>query len=144
MVSPVAGSQRTWYTGAVAPMEAEPPGIIVLERRIPSAELARLARLYFGDMVKYVIDVRRRIIAIGGELHADAEQVLLCSGSRQSDLWGANYYPGSGRETCLEFTALINIRPAQGNRTMEIDDPELRRTIRELTSELIGDGEELP
>ena len=35
-------------------------------------------------------------------------------GSRQRDLWGANYYPGRGPDGCLEFTALINIRPAQG------------------------------
>lgn len=124
-------------------MEAEPPSILVLDRRIEPAQLARLARLYFGEMVKYVVDVRRRIIAIGGELHADAEQLLLARGSRQADLWGANYYPGRGRDGCIEFTALINIRPAQGNRTMEIEDPELRRTIRELTSELIGEGEEL-
>jgi len=57
---------------------------------------------------------------VGGELHADAEQVLLESGSQQSDLWGANYWPGRGREGCVEYTAHINIRPAQGNRSMEI------------------------
>jgi hypothetical protein len=97
------------------------------------SELARLAQLFFGDMVKYVVDLERRIAAVGGELHADAEQVLLESGSRQVDLWGANYYPGKGREACIEYTALINIRPAQGNRGMLIQDSEIRERLCEIT-----------
>ena len=80
---------------------------------------------------------------VGGELHADAEQVLLESGSQQSDLWGANYWPGRGREGCVEYTALINIRPAQGNRSMEIQDPVIRERVRELTVALLGEGEPL-
>ncbi len=52
------------------------PGIVIIERRIEPAELRRLVELYFGDMVKFVVDVRRRVAAVGGELHADAEQVL--------------------------------------------------------------------
>jgi uncharacterized protein DUF5674 len=125
-------------------MGAGPPEIVVLDRRIAPADLARSVRGFFGDMVKYVVDVRRRLIAIGGELHADAEQVLLDRGSGQADLWGANYYPGRGPDECIEFTALINIRPAQGNRSMEIGDEAVRRAIRELTFALVGEGEALP
>ena len=36
------------------------------------------------------------VAAVGGELHADAEALLLEQGSQQKDLWGANYYPGRG------------------------------------------------
>ena len=116
--------------------------ILVLDRRIAPAELAHLLRL-FGDMVKYVIDVERGLIALGGELHADAEQVLLEQGSRQADLWGANYYPGRGREGCIEFTSLINIQPARGNPGMEIADPGIRERIRALTFALVGEGDAL-
>ena len=93
--------------------------ILLVQERISPEELARLVQLYFEDMVKYVVDIERKVIAVGGELYADAEQLLLESGSRQEDLWGANYYPGIGPEDCIEYTALINIRPAQGNRSME-------------------------
>lgn len=124
-------------------MADEGKGIVVLERRIEPAELARLVAMYFGDMVKFVADVERGVIAIGGELHADAEQLLLESGSHQTDLWGANYYPGLGRDDCIEYTALINIRPAQGNRSMEIQEPALRERVRALTFDLIGEGEAL-
>jgi hypothetical protein len=68
---------------------------------------------------------------------------LLDGGSRQEDLWGANYLPGSSPDTCIEFTSLINIRPAHGNRSMEIQDEAVRARVRELTFRLLGRGEAL-
>jgi hypothetical protein len=121
-------------------MSELPPDVLLLETRIEPSELRRLVER-FEEMVKYVVDVERGRIAIGGEMHADAEQVLLEAGSRQPDLWGANYYPGRGREGCIEYTALINIRPAAGNRGMELGDEALRARVRELTFALIGEGE---
>src|SRR5512143_4346169 len=118
--------------------------VLVRAGRLPGAELRRLVLLFFEDMVKYVVDVERGVAAVGGEMHDDAEHVLLDDGSRQADLWGANYYPGRGREECIEYTALINIRPAQGNRSMEIQDPAVRERVRGLTLALIGEGEPLP
>lgn len=120
------------------------PDIVVITDRITTAQLAELVARFFTDMVKYVIDVERGIAAVGGELHADAEQLLLEDGSRQEDLWGANYYPDRGPEGCVEFTSLINIRPSQGNRSMEIEDDEVRDRVRQLTHRLIGQGEPLP
>lgn len=121
----------------------EAPDIVVVHDRIPREELARLCATFFGDMVKVVVDVERRVVAVGGELHADAEAVLLQSGSRPEDLWGVNYYPGRGRENCVEYTALINIRPAHGNRGMEIADPGLRERVRDVVFRCIGEGEAL-
>ena len=121
-----------------------PEGIVVVSGgRIEPNELRRLVDLYFEDMVKYVVDVERGVAAVGGELHADAEQELLADGSQQEHLWGANYYPGRGRDGCIEYTALINIRPAHNNRSMLIEDPELRERVRDLTYALIGEGEPL-
>jgi hypothetical protein len=124
-------------------MAESPPEIVIVEERLAPAELARLVHLFFGDMVKYVIDVERRIAAVGGQLHADAEQLLLEAGSRQEDLWGANYYPGRAPDDCIEYTALINIRPAHGNRSMRIEDEAIRGRVREITLALIGSGEAL-
>lgn len=116
---------------------------MIVSARIAPTELARLTALYFEDMVKFVVDVERRVAAVGGEMHADAESLLLEQGSRQADVWGANYYPGKGRAECVEFTSLINIRPAQGNRSMAIEDAALRERVRDLTFALIGEGEPL-
>ena len=123
-------------------MENDLPDIVIVQSRIARSELDRLVGAYFGDMVKLVVDVRREVVAVGGELHADAEQLLLEQGSRQADLWGANYYPGRGAEGCLEYTALINIRPSQGNPSMEVQDTGTRELVRSLASRLIGEGEE--
>jgi len=117
---------------------------LILNERIAPDALRVLVERHFEDMVKFVADVERRIVAIGGQLHADQEAVLLEDGSRQQDLWGANYYPGRGPERCLEFTSLINIRPAHDNRSMMIEDDSLRTRVREMAHELIGRGEPLP
>jgi hypothetical protein len=124
-------------------MTGEAPTILVLRKPIEPHELARLL-VMFEDMVKYVVDVERGIAAVGGELHADAEETLLAEGSRQEHLWGANYYPGRGAADCIDFTALINIRPAHDNRSMLIEDPAIRERVRAVTFALIGHGEPLP
>lgn len=121
---------------------SEEPEIVVLESRVDPATLRRLVERY-EDMVKYVVDVERGLVALGGEMHADAEQVLLEAGSRKPDLWGANHYPGRGRDGCIEYTSLINIRPAAGNRAMELQDEALRARVRELTFAIVGEGEPL-
>lgn len=119
------------------------PDIVLVEGPLDPAELRRLVTSRFEDMVKYVVDVELRIAAVGGELHADEEALLLEHGSRQEDLWGANYYPGKGEEACIEYTSLINIRPAQGNRSMLVEDEAVRTKVREITHRLIGRGEPL-
>ena len=116
--------------------------VVVLDRRIEPAELRRLVER-FEDMVKYVVDVEAGRLAVGGEMHADAEELLLDSGARQANLWGANYYPGRGRDGCIEYTSLINIRPAAGNPSMELLDPALRERVRAITFALLGEGEAL-
>jgi hypothetical protein len=119
----------------------EVPDIVIVEGEpMAPATLRVLVDRFFEDMVKFVVDVEREIIAVGGELHADAEALLLDGGSRQEALWGANYFPGRGPADCIEFTSLINIRPAQGNRSMEIQDESVRARVRELTLRLIGEG----
>jgi hypothetical protein len=119
------------------------PTIVLTSEALDRAELRRLAQAFFADMVKVVVDVRRGRAAVGGELHADGEQLLLEEGSEQADLWGANYYPGRGPEECVECTAMINIRPAQDNPGMEIRDPEVRREVRDVVTRVLGRGEPL-
>jgi hypothetical protein len=120
------------------------PGIVLVRDRIDPSELRRLVQAFFVDMVKFVVDVERGVAAVGGELHVDAADLLLDDGSLQEHLWGANYYPGRGADDCIEYVSLINIRPAHGNRSMEVEDPATRARILELTAVLIGLGEPLP
>lgn len=120
-----------------------PEGILVTDRRLDRGELTRLVSDGFGDMVKFVVDVRRGVAAVGGQLHADGESKLLEDGSSQDDLWGANYYPGRGPEGCIEYSALMNIRPASGNRSMTIEEPAIRDRVRAVAVAVLGEGEPL-
>jgi hypothetical protein len=79
--------------------------------------------------IKLAIDVERNVLAVGGEYHADFEEALLEDGSRQEDLWGADWYPES---KTVGLVALINIRPRQGNHGMEIEEPNLRAKIETI------------
>ncbi len=117
--------------------------IKLITAKIDRDSLKNLVDNGFKDMVKYVVDLKQRRIAIGGELHADGEQMLIENGSEQKDIWGANYYPGKGESGCIEYTSMINIRPSQNNNSMEVMDEDLRKKIREITFELIGMGEGL-
>ncbi len=91
----------------------------------------------FGDMVKAVVDVERRIMAVNAELHADEEAALLERGSRQADLWGINLYPDMPGDDFVEFDSMINLRPARGNRSRGVEDPALRERIIAVVDELV-------
>lgn len=91
----------------------------------------------FTDLVKAVVDVDRGIMAIGGELHADEERVLLDDGSTQQNVWGINLYPDKTGEEWIEFDSMINLRPRLGNRSRGIDDPVLREKIIAVVNAII-------
>lgn len=86
--------------------------------------------------IKLAVDIERRILAGGGTMHADCEAVLLEDGSRQASIWGADWNPTSQEVT---FESLINIRPHQNNRSMEILDPEIREQVAQITYEFLGE-----
>ena len=89
----------------------------------------------YDTMIKIVVDIRQRIVSGGGEMHADCESVLLESGSEQDDLWGANWYPDEQR---IEFESLINIRPRMGNRSIILQDENLRKQVEDVTRSILG------
>jgi hypothetical protein len=112
----------------------------IIREPVTRAQLRALALARFGDMVKAVVDVTRRLIAAGGELHSDEESLLLDDGSAQQDLWGINLYPDDPGEGWIEFDSMINVRPAQGNRSRDVESEAVREGIRRVVAELVSDG----
>ena len=110
----------------------------IVRQPISRTALEDLARAGFGDMVKAVVDVPRGVMAIGAELHSDEEATLLADGSRQADLWGINLYPAEEGESWIEFDAMINVRPAQGNRSRSVEDEATRQAVRRVVSSLVN------
>jgi hypothetical protein len=118
--------------------EEPTPSMEIVRTPIPVAHLETLAAGLFGDLVKAVVDVGRGIMAVGGELHADEEALLLTEGSSQRDLWGINLYPDRyGESDFIEFDSMINVRPGQANRTRSVDDPATRVEIAAIVDRLV-------
>ena len=111
--------------------------IIVIKTKIDQKTLEDLNEHWFKTFVKFVVDIRTKEIAVGGELHSDAEQLLLERGSKQSDLWGGNFFAGKPPEHQLEYTSLINIRPHDNNYSMEIENDIIREKVTTLVETLL-------
>lgn len=43
-------------------------------------------------------------------------------------------------ESWIEFDSLINVRPAQGNRSRDVEDETVRQAIRQVVASLVSDG----
>jgi hypothetical protein len=108
--------------------------IRILKERASPAQIQDMLQEY-KSIIKIAVDIRRRILAGGGEMHADCESVLLEEGSEQNDLWGANWYPAEQR---IDYEALINIRPWLSNRSIVIQNEDIRRQVQAITIELLG------
>ena len=111
--------------------------IEIISRPITVEHLRGIADSQFGDMVKAVVDIEDKIMAIGGELHADEEAELLARGSRQENLWGINLYVDEEAADWLEFDSMINVRPSQANKSRSVEDPALRARIADVVNELV-------
>jgi hypothetical protein len=111
--------------------------IRLIKEKITRVELKKIAEERFGDMVKAVVDLEKKIMAIGEEMHVDGEQLLLDNGSRQEDLWGINLYPDVLDDNFIEFDSMINIRPRQNNRSRSVEDDNIRQRIKEVVSQLV-------
>ena len=108
--------------------------IIVIRSKIDPESRRKVAEDFKG-YIKVVVDVKRRILAAGGEKHVDGERLLLEDGSRQEDLWGA----GLDLETSeMDFDSLINLRPTQ-NKSREILDEDIRKKVEVVIKSLLMD-----
>ena len=107
--------------------------IIIISKRATTSEIEQMLTEH-KFYIKLVVDIERRILAGGGEMHYDCEQVLLLNGSQQQNLWGAGYMPSTGSVT---YDSLINIRPRQ-NRSMEILDVNIKESVAQIVTELLG------
>jgi len=94
----------------------------IITETLLSGELKQMATATFGNLVKAVVDVDRKIIAVDAELHSDLEALLLEDGSKQKSLWGINLYPEIQGDDFVEFDSMINMRPSQGNRSHGVED----------------------
>jgi len=110
--------------------------IKIVEDEISKEELTEVGKEFFEDMVKAVVDIEKEIMAVGGELHSDSADLLIENGSKIENLWGINIHFNKPKEECIEYNSLINIKPSVGNRSNDIQIPEIRDKIKKIVDRL--------
>jgi hypothetical protein len=111
--------------------------IQIVSASVSRDDLRKIAEGQFIDLVKAVVDIEKGVMALGGEMHADEETVLLDQGSRQKDLWGINLYPDRQGKDFVEFDSMINLRPSQDNMSRGIDDAAIREKVIAVVGNLV-------
>ena len=115
--------------------------IEIIKEKIDREYLKKFLDNPFKYMVIFVVVIKKEIIALGGELHSDAEEMLVENGSDNRNLWGGNLYPSEEKNNWIEYTSLINIRPSQNNPSMKIQSQEVKTKVNQIIDKLIGINE---
>lgn len=112
--------------------------IKIIKEKITRQKLEDIVKENYGDMVKAVVDIKKEIMAIGGEFHSDASVILVeQKDSNQEDIWGINIYPEKEKNEWIEFNSLVNIKPLKNNRDVEIESEEIKDKIKKIVDKLI-------
>lgn len=102
---------------------------MIVKEKISKRELDEIFENSFETMAKVVVDVDKEIMSIGCAFHIDcAEELTDREESHQKNLWGANFYK-DGR---IDFISLINIKPLENNRVLEIQNPEIKKRVGDV------------
>ena len=113
-------------------------GIKIVKDSITREDLKKLAITGFGNLVKAVVDIEKGVMAVGGELHADEEALLIeKEGSNREYTWGINLYPDKEGDEFIEFDSVVNIKPSFGNRSRSVEDKETQNKIREIVRKMV-------
>ena len=109
----------------------------IVDKKISLEELRKMSQKMFGEIVKAVVDIEKKIMVVDAALHADQENLLLENGSQQEHLWGINIHPKMGEENWVEFDSMINLRPSWGNSSRGVDDPQIQAQIKAIVYKLV-------
>ena len=80
---------------------------MILREKTDLKSIQEMQPQYFEDMVKIVIDERRKLVAVNMEMHADLGMELYDDGSEENDLYGANIYYA---DRAIEWSSTLNIK----------------------------------
>ncbi len=108
--------------------------VLVIHRKATKEEIQEMLKT-LREYIKVAVDISKDTLAGGGALHADCERLLIQEGSQQENVWGADWYPQTKE---IKFEAMINIAPRRKNRSMEIQDPDVRKKVESVMLKLLN------
>lgn len=106
----------------------------LVSRPLTKQECRSLQKTY-GNYVKVTVDIDKKILIAGCELHADGEKILLESGSLQDNIWGGGINLTTKE---IDATAVLNLRPNLQNNSLEVLDPQRRQKLIEVVQKMFS------
>lgn len=108
----------------------------ILENPITKSDLIKESKNFIDEnTIKAAVDTKKELVAVDAPMHYECEQLLLENGSNQEDIWGINLYlDEENLDDLVEFDSMINVRPAQNNRSRSIENPETREKIKQVVA----------
>ena len=96
-------------------------------------QIASLKQSY-GRYLKVTVDIVKKVIVVGCQLHTDGAELLQQAGSKSENLWGGGVNWSNGQ---IDTSAVFNLRPKLGNNSMEILDPDIRQKFIDIVGEYL-------
>lgn len=110
----------------------------IVTETIHISELKVLAHEFYGDVIKAVVDIEEEIMGVGGEFHSEIEKVLIEEyHSKREDTWGINLLLDKMGDDFIEFDSMINLKPARGNRTRNVESEETKQKISAIVNQRV-------
>ena len=111
--------------------------IKILDHKISTEEVKKLAQSWYGTMIKGTVDVKQDRVALGGDYHIESLEILTDSSSKFEDVWGFNIRFEENSNGVLEFDSMVNIKPNFGNRSRGINNEEIIKKATEVIYKFI-------
>lgn len=101
-------------------------------------ELKTMALKMHGELVKLIVDIEKGIAAVDAPMHSDLLELLIQEESSEpQNLWGINIHPDKTDEDFIEFDSMMNLKPALGNKSRYVENPETREKIIQIIDRIV-------
>ena len=110
----------------------------IVKDKIEVLELKEMAEKMHGSFVKAIVDIEKGIMAIDAPMHSDLLELLVKEeNSEPKSLWGINIHQDKEGEDFIEFDSMMNLKPALGNKTRGVENPETKAKIITIVNKLV-------
>ena len=107
--------------------------LLVIRKKATKEEIEKMAQDLEG-FIKVVVDIENKMLAGGGQRHAEGEEKLLQEGSKQQNLWGGGFDTQTQE---IDYNSMINLRPSQDNPSRDILSAETRKIFDKIVKDLL-------
>jgi hypothetical protein len=108
--------------------------MLLIIRQKADKEILEMVAKDLDGYVKVTVDIRKKTLSAGGQLHVDGEKVLMEDGGKQADIWGGGIDFDTGE---IDFDSTINMRSAQRNKSREVLSLKIRGRMKKIIKNLL-------